>query len=278
MSGRTQPDPQTQIPMNISSKSILSAATCRLALLLAAVFLPCLLARANIVGAYTPDANTLYLFHFDEAAGSSVTTNVGIKGGNCITVTNTPANPGLTLPPTVATMLGKTSYTNVTVQIGFGNCVSGTNTVDPSLYLTTNGLVGYDGNTNGVYNGDINSGASADAIAMTNLNIGNPLSAPNGNSPFTIEALVCPTAIGGPQQEIVCTDTANGSRGFQFRINNNAQLEFNFINGNTSGSKAPNIPTSPSDPNHFVAGNWYHVAVTYDGTNSPFIKKNREAS
>jgi autotransporter-associated beta strand protein len=246
--------------MNNPFKTNLGATARRSVLLLTAVFLPCMLARANIVGAYTPDTNTLYLFHFDEPAGSSLTTNVGIKGGNCITVTNTTANPGLALPPTVTTMLGKTSYP------GFGNCVSATNTVDPTLYPTIIGLVGYDGNNNGVYNADINGTAGADAIAMTNLNIGNPNSVPNANSPFTIEALVnCATNIGSAQQEIICTDDANGTRGFQFRINNNGFLEFNFIGAPGSGSKTAAIPTS--GPHAFAVNTWFHVAVTYDGTN-----------
>ena len=216
--------------MNSPLKTNVGAVARRSALVLTAVFLPCLLARADIYGPYTPDANTVYLFHFDEPAASSVTTNVGIKGGNCITVTNITVNPGLSLPPVSTNMLGQASYTNATVHIGFGNSVSATNAVDPTANLTTCGLVGYDGNNNGVYNADVNGTASADAIAMTNLNIGNPLAAPNGNSPFTIEALVCPSAIGGGvQQEIVSTDDSTGTRGFQFRINNNAQLEFNFI-------------------------------------------------
>jgi autotransporter-associated beta strand protein len=251
---------ETQTPtpnnMNHPMKTALGAAARRSALLLTAVFLPCLLVRANIVGPYTPDTNTLYLFHFDEPVGSSLTTNVGIKGGNCITVTNTTANPGLALPPTVTTMLGKTSYT------GFGNCVSATNTVDPTLYPTIIGLVGYDGNNNGVYNADINGTAGADAIAMTNLNIGN-------SNAFTIEALVnCATNLGGAgvNQEIVCTDNANGpQRGFQFRINNNAQLEFNFIGAPGSGSKTAAIPTT--GPHAFAVNTWFHAAVTYDGTN-----------
>ena len=252
--------------MNSPLKTNVGAVARRSALVLTAVFLPCLLARADIYGPYTPDANTVYLFHFDEPAASSVTTNVGIKGGNCITVTNITVNPGLSLPPVSTNMLGQASYTNATVHIGFGNSVSATNAVDPTANLTTCGLVGYDGNNNGVYNADVNGTASADAIAMTNLNIGNPLAAPNGNSPFTIEALVCPSAIGGGvQQEIVSTDDSTGTRGFQFRINNNAQLEFNFIGAPSSQSKTALIPTT--GPNAFVPGNWYHAAVTYDGTN-----------
>jgi autotransporter-associated beta strand protein len=245
--------------MNISSKSILSAAVRRSALLLAAVFVPCLLARANIVGPYTTDANTLYLFHFDEAAGSSNAVNAGIKGGNAITVTNATSGNGLATPPVVTTMLGKTSYT------GFGNCVSATNTVDPSLYPTIDGLVGYDGNNNGAYNADVQGGpASADAISLTNLNMGNTNVALAGNSPWTIEALVCPTVMN-QNMEIVCTDDYNGNRGFQFRMNASGQLELHFLGLVPQVTMLANIPTGASDPNKFVANNWFHVALTYDG-------------
>ena len=48
--------------------------------LLLATFVP-RFAFADLVGPYTPDTNTLYLFHFDEAAGGSVITNLGSKGG-----------------------------------------------------------------------------------------------------------------------------------------------------------------------------------------------------
>ena len=246
---------------NISLKFIPNVVARRLTLLLATVCIPCGVTRANIVGPYSTDANTLYLFHFDEPAGSSVTTNVGLQGGNCITVTNLTTGNGLALPPVSTNMLGKTSFP------GFGNCVSATNTLDPALNATIVGLIGYDGNNNGVFNADINGTASADAILMTNLNIGNTNVAPTGNSPFTIEALVNCTNIGvGVFQEIVCTDNANGpQRGFQFRINNNGQLEFNFIGSPTSGSKTAAIPTT--GPHAFIANTWFHAAVTYDGTN-----------
>lgn len=251
--------------MNNSLKANPGATARRSALLLTAVCLPCLLARAGIVGPYTNDVNTLYLFHLDEPAASSVTTNVGSKGGNSITVTNISVNPGLALPPVSTNMLGKTAYT------GFGNCVSGTNTVDPALNNTLGGLVGYDGNNNGVYNADINGTAGADAIALTNLNIGVDNGSGAGNSPFTIEALVCPTT-NNANQEIVCTDAAQlvaplNLRGFQFRMNSSSQLEFNEISASGQNGKQilGAIPTT--GPNAFVPNTWFHVAVTYDGAN-----------
>src|SRR5882762_7177530 len=46
---------------------------------------------------YVSDSNTLFLFHFDESYGGSVTANVGSFGGNAYsidetTATTTPAN------------------------------------------------------------------------------------------------------------------------------------------------------------------------------------------
>ena len=228
----------------------------RLALLLAAVFTPCLLARADLRGPYTNDVNTLFLLHFDEPVGGSVTTNVGLKGGNFYTVTNTGSGNGLAEPPPVTTLLGYAAYTNATVGIGFGNAVAGTN-----IDGLADGLIGYDGNNNGAYDADVQGGpASPDAIAMTNLNIGN-----GGQTPFTLEALICPSSITAPQnQEIICSDDYNGSRGFQFKITTGGQLQFQFIN--PSGlSLSPPIPTG-TNASAFVPGHWYHVAAVYNGT------------
>jgi len=253
--------------MNHSLRTNPGATVRQSVLLLAAFFLPCLLTRADIYGPYTPDANTLYLFHFDDPPGSTNTLNTGSKGGQCLTVTNTTTGTGLATPPVVSTMLGQVAYTNATVHIGFGNCVSATNAVDPTANAVLDGLIAYDGNGNGVYNGD-NGSLAGDAITMTNLNIGNTNDVPAGNSPFTIEALVncASNIVGNVNQEIVCSDDSPNPRGFQFRINNQGQLEFNYIGGTpASGSKTAVIPTT--GPNAFALNTWFHVAVTYDGTN-----------
>ena len=213
------------------------------------VFLP-QLASAVIVGPYTVDTNTLFLFHFDEAAGTGVTTNIGLKGGSAYTVTNlTSGSTGLSTVPTVTTMLGVASYS------GFGNCVN-TN----SVALGTNGMVAYDQNQNHQFDGDVSSSSlSADALIMTNLNMGN-----GGQSPWTLEALVCPFATNR-NEEIICTDNsgATTARGFQFRISAGA-LNFNPIGGSTSAQITVPIPTDAV--NGYVFGAWYHVALTYDGT------------
>ena len=136
--------------------------------------------RADLVGPYTPDAKTLYLFHLDEAAGSSATVNVGSKGGNALTVTNDNSFDGLAGDlPQITTLLGHASFP------GFGNALSGTN-VDGSF-----GGAGYDGNVDGQYTADQNGVPSLDEIALTNLNFG----VGAGNSPWTLEALIRPSDI-----------------------------------------------------------------------------------
>ena len=199
-------------------------------------------ALANLAGPYTPDANTLFLLHFDEAAGGSVSTNLGSKGGNFISV-NFSSSASV---PVVTTMLGGVSYSsNAPANINFNHC---------DTNLTTGYLWGYDYNRDGTFEAD-NSAVTADFLGMTNLGIG-----VGGQSPFTLEAIIRPTSTAG-NQEIICTDSSQASRGFQFRISAGT-LQFQFITGGQSLN--PTIPTT--GPNAFVANSWYHVAFTYNGT------------
>lgn len=222
---------------NLSATQLLGLVTASLGLWAGAP------AKADLVGPYTPDANTLYLFHFDEPAGVSVAANVGTRGGNVITVTNENSFNGIVGNlPQATTLLGHASFA------GFGNAFSGTN-FDGAF-----GAAAYDGNGDGQYTSD-DATTSPDEIALSNLNFGQGA----GNSPWTIEALIRPANITA-NQEIVCTD-GHGQRGFQFRLSG-GQLEFNQIGIAGANPKFP-IPTT--GPHAFVADNWYHVALTYDG-------------
>jgi len=206
-----------------------------------ALILPQYILLAAVVGPYTPDANTLVLLHLDEAAGGSVTTNVGSLGGNLYSVNYASATA---VPPLVTTMLGATGFS--APPTNFNKCENNT---------TAGYEFGYDYNKNGQYDADTGSG-SVDFLPMSKLNIGN-----GGQTPFTLEALIQPTSTAG-NQEIICTDSSGPSgRGFQFRITGGS-LQFQFITGSQAVSAT--IPTTGSDA--FAAGTWYHVAVVYNGS------------
>ena len=197
-------------------------------------------ANADLVGPYTPDANTLVLLHFSESSGSA-TVNSGTLGHYFYSVNYASASA---TPPLVTGVLGATGFS--APPTNFGNCEN----------ISTAGYeLGYDYNGNGQYDADSGSGTSVDFMPMSRLNIGN-----GGQTPFTLEALIQPTTTAG-NQEIICTDSDAGSRGFQFRITAGA-LQFQFISGSQAVSGT--IPTTGSDA--FVAGNWYHVAVVYNGS------------
>ena len=231
---------QTQVHIR-PSRLFVSLGVAGMALMSACLFVPTA-AKASIVGPYTADANTLILLHLNEAAGG---TNAAIAAGSVFVGTNfisVNEAAGTATPPPVTTVLGATGYP------GFGSAAT---------FATTGYELAFDGNGNGSYQGDSGS-VSADAILMSSLNIGN-----GSQTPFTLEAMIAPTTITSGTQEIICTDSSAGTRAFQFRINASGQLEFyQTITGGTDFT-AP-IPTTGIHA--FQPNNWYHVAVTYDGT------------
>src|SRR6267142_1578013 len=183
---------------------------------------------------YSWDANTLFLFHFDEPAGASAATNAGSLEGNACSVNMTTAS---STPPVVTTVLGAAGYP------GFGNAAN---------QNTSGYLVGYDADDSGAYNGE-----TVEAFSMSQLNVGN-----GGPTPWTLEAMIFPS-MTNVNQEIISTDSSATSRGFQFRLNSAGQLELNLIAAGIDPKTA--IPST--GPHAFSANNWYHVAATYDGAN-----------
>ena len=201
--------------------------------------------KGDISGPYTPDTNTLFLFHFDEQDGV-ITTNLGSVGGNAFAVN---CNPASATPPTVTGVLGAESYP------GFGKCAN--------VALGSGYLIGFDGNFNGVYQGDVSgSSLSADRIQMSKLGI--------GLGPFTLEAMIYPTSSTG-NREIITTDSSATTRGFQFRLTTGGttgqRLEFNLI-GVSGAQRFADIPIT--GPHAFTLNKWFHVAFVYDGTYAKF--------
>lgn len=204
--------------------------------------------RADLVP-YSPDANTVYLFHLDEPAGSSIATNSAPLTANTNAIAfdgNNFAGDGIS-QPTVTTVSGAAGYA------GFGNCVN----------LTASDLgLGLDVSGNGSFMLDDGAPLSVDRLPTHSFfGVGNV---------FTLEALINVPSITSGNREIIATDHGgpnNTDRGLQFRITSAGQLEFNFIGVNTSSLTVP-IPTTGDHA--FAANEWFHVALVYDGANALF--------
>jgi len=85
---------------------------------------------------------------------------------------------------------------------------------------------------------------------------------------FTFEAIIRPDVDPlAPlnHMNIICGENSGGleTRSWQFRINTQGLLEFILLAGGVQSLTAP-LPSS--GPNAAVAGQWYHVAAAYNGT------------
>ena len=202
-------------------------------------------ANADITGPYSADANTIHLFHFDEAVNSTIAANAVIAGLNAIAFDGNPAaNNAINPQPTNSTILGASAFA------GFGNSAN-ISAVDLGL--------GLDANNSGGFQMGLDAAASPDAILHSSL--------AGADGSFTMEAMInLPTGLGTGSYEIFCTDNSltNTARGFQFRLNGTApqSLEFNFIGTNTTTTKV-SLPTTGDHA--LAAGQWFHVALAYDG-------------
>jgi hypothetical protein len=131
----------------------------------------------------------------------------------------------------------------------FGACANLTFSNSVGLFMDANG--------NGVADLDISGSApGADAIS------GSTFIGPTGG--FTLEALVKFPSLTGGNREIFCMDNSGGSsaRPFQFRLTSSGVLEFNNIP--VAGAN-PKTALPATGPDAFVANEWFHVAMTYDG-------------
>jgi hypothetical protein len=199
----------------------------------------------GLVTPYTPDANTIFLYHLNEASGASVAANTGSAGFNAIAFDGNPSNGGAgTDQPLDTTILGAAGFA------GFGNSAN-VSAIDLGL--------GVDRDASGGVR--LDSATSPDRAA-------NHSSIMGAGSAFTLEAMINLADLTLTNREIIATDNteANNLRGLQFRVNS-GNLEFNFIAPNTSAVTAA-IPTTGLHA--FAANQWFHVAMSYDGASARF--------
>jgi hypothetical protein len=202
-------------------------------------------AGAVVVGPYTSDEDTVYLYHLDEVTGASSAANSGTTSRPLISFNgaSVPSNNNSS-QPTITTILGAAGAG------GFGNsAVISSATV--GLGLDGNGSGGFQPGTTNDASGNSNG---PDTISQSSI--------ADASGSFTVEALVSLSSITGANREIICTDSSSLNRGFQFRIGTSGALEFNFIAN--SGVASVAIPTS--GVHAFVANDWFHVALSYEGS------------
>ena len=212
------------------------------------------LASALVVGPYTPDANTVFLFHLDEPAGSLIATNAA---GSLAAGTNAVAfkqNSGITNNcPSDGTILGAAGAGSFTVG-NFGNCAVITNASGISGSGTVSNGLGVDFSLNGSYNYYSNAIAPGDGLTSHSLILG-------ANNSFTVEALINLADTNAGTREIVCSDN-QGTRGFQFRLNG-PNLELNTQPGVSAAANDVFAPIPRSGVHAFVANQWFHVALVH---------------
>lgn len=207
-------------------------------------------AHASLRAPYVADADTAFLFQFEEAAGSVVAANSGSRGGSAIAY-SAATYPGdnVAAPTSTGILAGAASFA------GFGQSAT---------LGTANTGLGFDASGDGAFALDDGSPLSLDRATDHNVMLG-------ANGAFTVEALVnLSTALGGNRQ-IVSTDHGDGTaanRGFQFRFSG-SNLEFNWI-GKPSGTAGVTVAVPTTGPEAFATNTWFHVAVAFDGTTLRF--------
>jgi len=177
--------------------------------------------RGALRGPYKADANTLHLWHIDEADPGTAQPAAGVTGS-------------FILIPTNGAVLGAASYA------GFG-------TAGDTSAAVTNGF----------------QGSSVPVASVT-----------GADGAFTFEALIRVANVASIQQILAMDNSGlNTQRPFQFRIDadtpsgGSATGTLRFINiGGASGIQTIITPLPIEGDHAFVPDQWFHAAVTYNGS------------
>lgn len=184
----------------------------------------------NLTGTpYASDADTLLLFHFDD-------THDTVPGTTDIAYDAVTTNP-LDLRAYDGPVFGTNAYT------GFGSAI------------------GFDQETNP---GNRLAAFEDTAVSMSNL-----VDAATGA--FTFEAVIQPRGSSGTMTILSAEgDGDTIGRPFQFRIQDGTTLRFDPIATrlNGGGTDVIDVPLPASGTHTFSEGDWYHVAIAYDGNES----------
>lgn len=210
----------------------------------------CTSANATIIGPYSPDSNTLHLWHMDTNAVPVVDS---VSGGKNLT--------GMANDAT----LGNASYSDFGTALStFDGGQDGIAATNKDAYLSALPLVNGGGDNVAMGYADPVTGAfTYEAIIRVDFDPAKSFNsvANGGNGRLAF------------MQLITGDDEANAGRGFQFRIvpigvsagNTSVNLEFANVHLAVAPIQTITIPIPTTGPDAIASNNWYHVAVVYDG-------------
>ena len=188
-------------------------------------------AQAGIIGPYTADANTLFLYHLDETSGASdpgnPIVNTGSKG-TTFNLTDTGGPDGRS--NTTAGGYGAAAYA------GFGTSFD--------VYDSGNGIYNPTASATG-------GGAHTVGVTMSQADF------QGASGEFTYEALV--KLPNSSLSQVVISRDGSITRGFTLQI---VSGELSIYTGGATNYGA-SIPTTGDHA--FVANEWFHAAVAYNG-------------
>ena len=208
-------------------------------LLLPALSLLAVPVHAAVLGPYTADGNTIALFHFNEAAGTSDPGNpIGNygSGGATLNLTNTGGPDG-------RSNSNGGGYGGASIS-GFGT----------SFNVLASG--------DGTYHSG-GSGSTTGGGAMTSSQAILQSSLQGANGAMTLEAIVNFSSFtSGQEYTILSHDglgTGTTNRGFIFRIDTSGNLSL------YTGAASVAVALPSSGANAFSTNAWFHLAVSYNG-------------
>ena len=180
--------------------------------------------------------------------GGGVAANQGTAGFNAVGFSNPYAGDN-TDQPLNTTLLGGTGFA------GFGNAAN----------IGAGNGFGVDADGSGGFRATDGSAAVSTTDRPDDLTQSQVL----GGGSFTVEALVNINSLNA-QQETIATDSfftagqgGNASRGFQFRINNANNLEFQYIGDGVISPVLSGDLTTLGGGNALVTGEWFHAAAVF---------------
>jgi hypothetical protein len=184
------------------------------------------------------EANTLHLWHFNEAAGDLPSGNALDDVVGTADFTNTGGTAGRD-----NSSINGNGYGGAAYSPAFGS----------SFYVLRSGDLNWHGAASGT-----GGGAATGAVAQSSLQ--------GSTGAFTLEALVYSSSnfitTNPANERTILSHDSGGTRGFSFRV---ISGRLNFYTGAGSNNTFTSALIPTTGLHAFATGKWYHIAIAYTG-------------